>query len=111
MPSEGVLPPAYPAPQPTNIRSIRFYATGTATGAYSGNEFAFERVDPKDPTKPEQGWCGNIRVRATTADLNISFDGITDHGFVPAGSESTYWSRYEGGIAVKGSGTFHIEAW
>ena len=111
MPSPGVLEPAYPPPFPSNQKSLRFYATGTATGAYSGNEFAFERPDPKDPAEPEQGWSNSIRVIATSGDLNISFDGTTDHGFIPAGATHTYWDRYEGGIAVKGSGTFHIEAW
>lgn len=111
MPSPGVLPPAFPSELPTNVKSLRFYATGIATAFYSDNEFAFERVDPKDPAEPEQSWSNSIRVRATTVDLNISFDGITDHGFIPVGAEQTYWDRYEGGISVKGGGTFHIEAW
>jgi len=111
MPSPGVQPPAYPPPFPTNYKSIRFYATGAATGDYGDNEFAFERPDPKDPAEPEQGWSNSIRVRAVGGDLNISFDGTTDHGFIPSGEAQTYWDRFEGGIAVKGAGTFHIEAW
>lgn len=111
MPSPGVLPPAFPAPFPSNVKSLRFYATGTATAAYAANSFAFERPDPKDPAEPEQGWSNTIRVRATTAALNISFDGVADHGYVPAGEEATYWDRYEGGIAIKGAGTFYVEAW
>lgn len=111
MASFGVLPPAFPAPLPTNVKSLRFYETGTATGAYSGNEFFFVRPDPKDPAEPEQAWSNSIRVTAGASDLNISFDGTTDHGFIPAGESQVYWDRYEGGIAVKGAGTFHIEAW
>ena len=111
MASPGVLTPEYPAPFPSNRKSLRFYETGTATGDYSANEFFFVRVDPKKPSEPEQAWSNSIRVRATSGDLNISFDGSTDHGFIPAGEAITYWSRYEGGIAVKGAGTFHIEAW
>jgi hypothetical protein len=100
MPSPGVLPPAYPPPFPSNITSLRFYGTGTATGAYSANEFAFESANPKDPAEPEQAWSNNF-----------SFDGVNDHGFVPAGEAQVYWDRYEGGIAIKGSGTFYVEAW
>ncbi len=111
MASSGVLSPVYPPPFPSNRKSLRFYETGTATGAYSGNEFAFEYPDPRYPAEPEQAWSNSIRVRATTTDLNISFDGVTDHGFIPAGEAQVYWDRYEGGIAVKGAGTFHIEAW
>jgi len=55
MSSPGVLTPAFPAPLPSNYKSLRFYATGTATGVYSGNQFAFERIDPQDPAEPEQG--------------------------------------------------------
>jgi hypothetical protein len=111
MSSPGVLPPAFPAPFPDNIKSLRFYATGTLTAAYSGNQFSFERPDPKIPAEPEQGWCTQILVRAVGGDLNISFDGVTDHGFVPSGTDTLYFDRYEGGISVKGTGTFHIEAW
>ena len=111
MPSPGVLPPAFPPPFPSNVKSIRFYETGTATGAYSGNSFAFERVDPKDPAEPEQGWCTQVQVRAIGGDMTISFDGINDHGFILSGTQTVYFDRYEGGISIKGTGTFHIEAW
>jgi hypothetical protein len=111
MSSPGVLPPAYPAPLPDSLKPLRFYATGTATGAYAGNEFAFERVDPKDPAEPEQGWCRSFRITATTTDLNFSFDGTTDHGIVLAGEVREYLNRFEGGIAIKGAGTFYLEAW
>lgn len=111
MPSPGVLPPEFPAPFPSNYKSLRFYETGTATASYGDNEFAFERPDPKDPAEPEQGWSVSLRIRAVGGDLNFSFNGTDDHGFVPDGEAQTYWDRHEGGIAVKGSGTFHIEAW
>lgn len=111
MSSPGVLPPAFPAPFPDNVKSIRFYETGSATGDYGDNSFAFERVNPKDPAEPEQGWCTQVQVRAIGGDLNISFDGVTDHGFILSGTATVYFDRYEGGISVKGAGTFHIEAW
>ena len=111
MPSPGVLPPAFPATFPSNIKSLRFYATDTATANYVDNEFAFERPDPKEVGEPEQGWSQAIRVIAVSGDLTISFDGVTDHGFIPSGDTHFYEDRHEGGIAVKGSGIFHIEAW
>lgn len=111
MPSNGVLPPAFPAPFPTNIKSIRFYETGSPSGNYVDNQFSFERVDPKDPAEPEQGWCTQVQIRAVGGDLTISFDGVNDHGFVLSGTQTVYFDRYEGGISVKGTGTFHIEAW
>jgi hypothetical protein len=111
MPSPGVLPPAFPADLPSNIKSLRFYETGAPTANYVDNQYAFERVDPKLPGEPEQGWCTQILVRAVGGDLTISFDGVTDHGFVPSGENTLYFDRYEGGISVKGTGTFHIEAW
>lgn len=101
--------PAFPAPYPSNRRSLRFYATGPATANFVDNEFAFE-IPGSSPS--EQGWSGMIRVRAVSADLQISFDGTNVHGFIPSGSEALYENRYEGGIAVRGAGaTFHVEAW
>lgn len=108
----GVLAPAFPAPNPSNIKSLRFYKTGTATANFTDNKWPFERVDPADPAVPEQGWSYTICVRAIGADLQISFDGTTVHGFILAGTQTQYEKRHEGGIAVKGAGaTFHIEAW
>jgi len=111
MPGPGVLVPAFPPPLPSNNKSLRFYATGTATADYTDNKFSFERVDPNDPNEPEQAWSGSLRIIATTGAIIFSFDGTNDHGFVPAGESQTYWDRYEGGIAVKGAGVFHVEAW
>lgn len=108
----GVLAPAFPAPLPSGVKSIRFYRTGTATANFTDNKWAFERVDPADPAIPEQGWSGTIRIRAIGGDLQISFDGTTVHGFILSGTVSEYYHRHEGGIAVRGAGvTFHVEAW
>lgn len=111
MPSPGVLPPAFPAPFPSNYKSLRFYETGIPDGSYATSSFSFERPDPKDAGEPEQGWSQAIRVIAVGGDLTISFDGVNDHGFVPSGATHFYEDRHEGGIAVKGTGVFHIEAW
>lgn len=54
----------------------------------------------------------NILVTATTATVEISFDGINVHGSIPAGETRVYDARKEAGIAVRGTGaTFAIEAW
>lgn len=59
-----------------------------------------------------QIWAANIRIVATTADLEISFDGVTVQGLVKSGAEVIYRQRYESGIAVRGVGSvFQIEAW
>lgn len=107
----SVLAPTFPAPFPSNYKSLRFYATGTATANFVDNEYAFERVDPVDPAIPEQAWSGTIRIRAIGGNQEISFDGTNVHGFVLDGTVNEYYHRSEGGIAVRGAGTFHIEAW
>lgn len=53
-----------------------------------------------------------ILVTATTATVEISFDGVNIHGSIPAGETRSYSGRREAGIAVRGTGaTFAIEAW
>jgi len=107
----ATITPAFPSPFPENRRSIRFYATGTTTGAFAGNQFAFERAGV---TPSDQGWSTAIRVRAVAGDVEISFDGVNVHGFIPSGEAQVYWDRYEGGISIRtsaGTPTFYIEAW
>jgi len=101
--------PAFPAPSPSSVKSLRFYATGAATANFVDNEFAFE-IAGSSPS--DQGWAGTILVRAVSAAVEISFDGTNVHGYIPAGEVTTYRNRYEGGIAVRGVGaTFYVEAW
>lgn len=108
----SVLAPAFPAPNPPNLKSIRFYQTGAATANFADNKWGFARVDPVAPATPEQGWSYSICVRAVGGNLEISFDGTTVHGFILSGTEKIYEKRHEGGISVRGAGaTFHIEAW
>ena len=108
----GVLVPTFPAPNPSNIKSLRFYRTGAATANFADNKWPFERVDPANPAVPEQGWSYSIQIRAIGGDLQFSFDGTTVHGFVLAGTQATYEKRHEGGISVRGAGvTYHVEAW
>ena len=107
----AVLVPTFPPPFPDNRKSLRFYATDTATANFGDMEYVFVRVDPVDPAIPEQAWSGSIRVTSITGDLEISFDGVEVQGFIPAEEFREYFGRYEGGIAIRGTGVFHIEAW
>lgn len=107
----GVLTPTFPAPQPSNMKSLRFYQTGALTANFADNKWAFERPDPADPAIPEQGWSYHLRIVVTGGDLEYSFDGTTVHGKVLSGSDALYQKRHEGGIAVRGTGTFYVEAW
>jgi len=112
MSSPGVLTPAFPPPLPDNQKSLRFYEIGTCTANFVDNQFAFERVDPKDPAEPEQGWASSIRIHSIGASIEWSLDGVNVHGFLPADDSVLLWSLYEGGIAVRGVGAdFRIEAW
>ena len=112
MPSPGVLVPVLPPPLPSNIKSIRFYETGASTANFDDNKFSFVRINPKDPAEPEQAWCTGLCIRAITANVEFSFDGVNVHGFVLAGTQNTYWDRHEGGVYIRGVGaTFHVEAW
>lgn len=99
----------FPAPFPTNRKSLRVYETGTGTGSFSDNEFPFSQPDSDD-----QAWSNSIRIinDDDTAELEISFDGSNIHGIVKPNSEVIYRDRYEGGISVRGDGAeFTIEAW
>lgn len=102
--SPGVLPPVYPPPFPTNVKSLRFYETGENTADFSDRSFVFVRPDPKDPAEPEQGWASSVRIRAIDTAIEWSFDGTTVHGEVPANDSELLWSLYEGGIAIRGTG-------
>jgi hypothetical protein len=99
---------AFPTPFPDNVYSLRVYETGTGTAAFSGNEFEFFH-----PVKTaEVAWSQALRIIATVADLEFSFDGVNVHGKVLAGTEVVYWDRHESGIALRGLGSvFVLEAW
>ena len=133
-PTEG-----WPPRTATGVRSIRFYATGTATAAFADNAFLFAAGAGANPYTPLPNiapgsnttaavpnssgggrtgsdpipaiFSGNLRITAVGGDCEFSFDGTNTHGKVLSGQSATYRNRYEAGIAVKGSGTFHIEAW
>ena len=114
MSSPGVLPPAFPAPFPDNVKSIRFYETGLATGDYGDNSFAFERVNPKDPAEPEQGWCTQVQVRAIGGDLNISFDGVTVEGDLIANESMNFFTFRHKVIYLRGQAggePYRLWAW
>jgi hypothetical protein len=56
-------------------------------------------------------WANNIRLTVTGGDLEYSFDGTNVHGRVLSGTSVLYRNRIEAGIAVRGAGTFYVEAW
>ena len=96
--------------------SLRFYRTGTATANFADNKWPFSR--PEDDALPmasrRQGWSRGIRIQVsdTAGDsLEYSFDGTNVHGHLDPGESDVYFERTEGGIAVRGVGTFWIEAW
>lgn len=159
------FPASWPPRAASGIRSIRFYATGSATANFSDNAFMFAEMagantfvptpyvppggvnvqasigDLTAPGSPMGGgrsaydsnpdphmlsapippppltqiWGKAIRVingnAVGGAAMYLSFDGATVQGVVLAGTDVIYWDRYESGIAIKGSGTFYIEAW
>ncbi len=98
-----------PAPFPSGIgASLRFYETGTATADFDDNKWSF--TQPSDDTA--QAWSQGIRIRATGAALEFSFDGTNVHGAVASGATVEYYERHEGCIYVRGVGaTFFVEAW
>lgn len=98
-----------PPPLPDGISpSLRFYITATATANFADRGYSF--THPTDATK--QAWSQGIRIRATVADLEISFDGTNVHGRVASGATAEYYDRHEGGIYVRGTGSvFFLEAW
>lgn len=69
-----------------------------------------------DPGSPvSMIWSGAIRVTVTGGDLEFSFDSanppVIVHGKVLSGSSVVYLDRFESGMAVRGTGTFYVEAW
>jgi hypothetical protein len=134
------FPPSWPPRVPTNVRSLRFFVTGTATANFSDSAFMFAEQLTANPYTPlpvlqagsdasivvpsafgagrnspidpaVQIWSGTMRICAT-ADLEFSFDGVTVHGHLYADEEFVYRNRFESGVAVRGVGAvFRIEAW
>lgn len=130
------FPASWP-PRPASGRpSIRFYATGTATADFADNAFMFIDGAGANPFTPlpevtggstvvprnagtgvssdgtlAQLWAQTIRV-VSSGDVEISFDGTNVHGkILTAGGDVIYRNRFESGIAIRGAGTFTIEAW
>ena len=108
----------FPAPFPSDRYSLRFYETGTATTLFADRKFAF--AHPEDiangmtVAKARQAWSQGIRVQVsnTSGDyLEYSFDGVNVHGRIGQNETDVSFIRMEGGIAVRGQGTFWIEAW
>jgi hypothetical protein len=132
------FPASWPPRPASGLHSIRFYATGIATANFSDNAFMFidgAGANPFTPlpevtggsttvpltpsgtgvasggTPAPQIWAQTIRV-VSTGDVEISFDGTNVHGKILAAEGMViYRNRFESGIAIRGAGTFRIEAW
>lgn len=70
--------------------------------------------DPDSP--PTMIWAGTLRITVVGGDLEFSFDPanppVIVHGKVLASDRvAVYRNRFEAGIAVRGTGTFYVEAW
>lgn len=69
------------------------------------------------PPPPTMIWCRAIIIHNDSANaIEISFDGVNVHGFIPGGVTvvRTYFDRFEAGIALRGFGGvggFKVEAW
>lgn len=103
------FPIGWPPALPENMYSLRFYKTGNASADFADNAFLFVHPNPNKGL----GWSQGIRIVATTADLEYSFDGVNVHGMIPAGNEFFYFDRHEGGISVRSAvaSVYEIEAW
>lgn len=107
----------FPAPFPSDMYSLRFYATGNASANFADHVYPF--FHPADDAVPEmakrrQAWSKGMKIHlAPTAGnwLEYTFDGTNVHGYLNAGEYDIYFERHEGGIAVRGVGEFWIEAW
>ena len=106
----------FPAPFCDNMFTLRFYQTGTLTANFSDNQWPF--THPKDEALPvadrRQAWSRGVRVMvsSTAGDkCEYSFDGVNVHGYLDHGESDIYFERIEGGIAVRGVGTFWVEVW
>ena len=76
------------------------------------HDVGFDPRVPQVPPPVAQIWSGGIRVTASGADIEISFDGTNVHGLIKSGTSAVYYKRYEAGIAFRGAGgTAYVEAW
>jgi hypothetical protein len=79
--------------------------TGAAVVPYNGSTVTVDYSG-------EQGWSRGIRITSSVGGyVEFSFDGTNVHGRIDNGSVFEYLDRYEAGIALRGSGTFVLEAW
>lgn len=96
------------------------------TNDRSGTPMGGGRPDPRFDVLPGEDaaslpkpmlWAQTIQVHNSGANpLYLSFDGVNQHGYVPAGQTRTYRNRYEAGIALKSAQvgqatTYYVEAW
>ena len=102
------MAPQTPAINPTGVGlSIRFYRAGIATANFEDSEWYFTHI-----TTGDQAYSQGLRLSATVADLEFSFDGTNVHGKITAGTSAIYYNRREGGIYLRGAASVYVvEAW
>lgn len=132
------LPTNWPPRVASGRRSIRYYKTAAATANFSDNAYLFidgVSANTFTPLPPVTGgstvvppvpsgtgvasdgspaamiWAGTIRVTAVGGDIEFSFDATNVHGKVLSGTSAIYRDRFEAGIALRGTGSFIVEAW
>ena len=73
-------------------------------------------TEPSDAVSPPMIWSGSLRITVVGGDLEFSFDTANPpaivHGKVLSADRVAYYrDRFEAGMAVRGTGTFYVEAW
>jgi hypothetical protein len=101
----------------TNAANISAASINRATGALS---ITFAALHPPDTDSIKltyrinrrQGYSSTIMIKAATAALEYSFDGVTVDGIVAIGETLVFRNRYEGCIAVRGNtSVYTIQIW
>ena len=134
------FPTQWPPQPASGNRSIRFFASVTATTVYADNAYIFSQqtgantyttiptIQRGDTTTVvnlgymSPGGSATSIVCANTiqitndgaVDVSVSFDGTNLHGIVKAGETICWRERREAGIAVKttaGTAAVRIESW
>jgi hypothetical protein len=109
----------FPAPFPDNVYSLRVYQTGALTANFVDTTIPFPHpVDIENlmtVANARQAWSYGIKVKVSAVGgdyVEYSFDGTNVHGKILAGEAvEPFFARHEGGISLRGVGTYWLEAW
>jgi hypothetical protein len=109
----------FPSAFPDNIYSLRIYKTGVLDGLFASHAYPFPHpvdiFNGMSVADARQAWSNGIRLRVSAGVGNyveFSFNGVDIHGRIETGEDpEVYLNRYEGGISVRGQGTFWLDVW